>query len=74
MAKIRLLGKRERLINGKWTIPGDVVEIPNKLVWQVVERLGVDIAIVEEAQSDRVKHADGTADGGSSTAKKRTRR
>lgn len=74
MAKIQLHGKRERLIHGKWIVPGDVIEIPDKLLSRVAERLGADIEVVEEAQSVRVKQSDGAADGSSAAAKKRSRR
>lgn len=74
MAKIRLKGERERLINGKWIVPGDVIEIPDKLLEWVAKRLGTDIEVVEEAQSGRIKRSDGTVDGGGSGTKKRSGR
>lgn len=47
MAKIKLAGKRERLIHGKWIIPGEVLTVSDKALPALVERLGGEIEVLD---------------------------
>ncbi|KKM08401.1 hypothetical protein SY88_23720 [Clostridiales bacterium PH28_bin88] len=71
MAKIKLVGKRERLILGRWVVPGEIVSVPEKMVRAISDRLGKEIEVMN---GDDASPTDGETKRSGTGKKRRTRR
>lgn len=83
MAEIKLVGTRERLIQGKWTLPGEVVTVPDKALPLLVDRLGSEIEVTqplpetergEMRNDDETGRIDGKAGRRSSGSRRNSKR